>query len=754
MSKVMPSLSLVISLLLLTACAKQEAPRQSSATSETKIAAADAAFVEQVTNTPSVDKINKSLEADQADLLQLASWGPGNDTERQALQTARDKITSVRAARDLAEREKQTALSAKNVYESKLQAYRQALAEAEAARKARAKATAALSAAQKEHDDAWAAVAAAREAQQRIVSEPKSTPEQKAAAEAAVAKASTRADQAAATLETRTQDLRAAQESNQSVLSSTVNSSAEVANRAGADYAAKANVATRALESLNFALSEEKKAMTVIHALNRERARVVTETLANAALDLSRATNAADSARAAAANSNAAKDSADKRLAGAERDAAQAQTAASAAAEASARAVYPTQLKAEAKKSADAVAALAASEYAAAKSTFDSANAVSSKSAAEAWRATKAVADATARVEKARQSANWATKVSEQKKSPEAQKSLETLQAALAKAEEELKIAQDALPALKAKAEADAAVTAATKAEADAKLRAHNQAASLAATAAKEKAQADASLAAAQRAAAAAAASEKARAAELEKARLAAASASSTAATANQKNQEAARRLTEARSHYERVYTKVEAYKLSPTRSEQEELSDEQRLYSAALWSKTPEGNYWTSLVISATREHLNKLEKARDINDWCPGYWQASEHQREVCWLRLFGGLVKFESSFKGDTKFHEGGGVWSIGLMALSPKECKGYETEELLKKPLFNLRCGIGKFANLVERDGYIDGPESGRGAAAYWSTLRQPYTKPRPNGDGHYKLGKKYEIKVFTTVFRDY
>ena len=50
-----------------------------------------------------------------------------------------------------------------------------------------------------------------------------------------------------------------------------------------------------------------------------------------------------------------------------------------------------------------------------------------------------------------------------------------------------------------------------------------------------------------------------------------------------------------------------------------------------------------------------------------------------------------------------------------------------------------------ADLIARDGFISGPSSHRGAAAYWSTLRAPYA-----GGRH---GKKFKIIPITRTFRD-
>lgn len=753
-SPALPSIVLVLTLALSSCAAPKEEKREAPAANTAQVAAAEAALVEQITHTPDVDKIDNSLRHDQQALIALASWGPANEPEQKAVAEARQAISLVKAARDAAEKNKQIAFEAKNLYGQKLQAYQSALADAEAARKARAKAMSALAAAQKEHDDAWAAVSAARDLSLKAVSDPAATPAQKASADAALARATVRAEQAAALVNTRTIELQASQQSGQSQLAGGLSAAAEATARAGASYAEKAGIATRALEELNRALSEEKKAMSTVHALNRARAKVVADTLANAAFQLTQAQASSESAAAAAKSATASKQNAESRLAGALKDAASAKDQVSATAEASARAARLAQQKAQEKAQADSEAARAQQELAAAKLAFDASNSVSSKSAADAWRASKALSDASARAEKAEQAANWAAKAHEQKNSPESQKAMDTLRAAAVKAAEELKAAREALPALKEKSEADAAVTARAKAELDAKLLAARQASSLAATAARDKAQADASVAATTKAAAAAIASSQARAAEAERAKSAALAASEASARAEQQAAAAAQAAREARQHHERVYAKVEAYKLSVNRSEQEELSDEQKLYAAALWAKVPEGNFWTSLVIAEVRENLDKLEKARDINDWCPGYWSATEHQREVCWLRLIGAIVKFESSFKPEDKFREPSGAWSVGLLALSPKECKRYETVEMLQKPLLNLSCGIAKLAGFVERDGYLHGPSEAPGASRYWSTLRTPYTQRKPDGSGHYKLGKKNEIQAFTHPYRSY
>ncbi len=744
----------LLSLALVTSCAKQEEKQANPAQAALQARQAETALVEQIINTPSVDKINGQLTEDDSSLLELTSWGPSNSTEQRAIDEAKRAMELVRSARDHAEERKRIAADAKDTYASRQKDYQQALNTAETARKNRAKAMSALASAQKEYDDAWATVASARETLNKALSDPSSSEDQKAKLEKNLQQAEAAARQASQQVENRTTELQSAQRSNQSQLTSAVNASAEEATRAAIDFANKANLATKALASLNQALAQEKAAMATISSLNRARAKAIADTLEEAAYDFDRKSETADTTKRNAKAAAGSQQSAESKLKNAIQESANADQRARSAAEALIKATANAKSQKQNLETANAEAARVQKDYAAAKAVLDTAQAVSKKSAGEAWLATKAVKEATAKAEKARQSANWAAKVHQQKNTAESKKTLDTLNAAAEKAEEALRLAQESVPEKKEKAASDAAALARAKAEADARLTVLRKSNSEATSASKEKAQADAALASATKNAASTQASAKARAEEEVKARGSLASAEETRRLADRKNEEAARAAAAAQAHYNRVYSKIEAYKLSPTRTEREELSDEQKLYSAALWSKVPEGNYWTSLVVASIREFLPSLERARDINDWCPGYWNASEHHREVCWLRLIGGIVKLESSFKPDDKFREPSGAWSVGLLALSPKECKRYETVEMLQKPLLNLSCGIGMLARFVERDGYLHGPKEALGASKYWSTLRTPYTQRKPDGKGYYKLGKKPEIQAFTTSYRNY
>jgi hypothetical protein len=172
------------------------------------------------------------------------------------------------------------------------------------------------------------------------------------------------------------------------------------------------------------------------------------------------------------------------------------------------------------------------------------------------------------------------------------------------------------------------------------------------------------------------------------------------------------------------------------------------RNYAAAPWAHVEGTVRWTDTVLDLIGRLLPKLEMAQDKEIFCPGYKKANATQREHCWLRVVGAVTKFESSFQPHDAFKEPDGNWSVGLLALSPGECPNAPTLESLKNPTKNLACGFAKMANLIARDGWIDGPVGKRGAAAYWSVLRKPYTYQG------YKLGKKDLILPITAKYRIY
>lgn len=162
-----------------------------------------------------------------------------------------------------------------------------------------------------------------------------------------------------------------------------------------------------------------------------------------------------------------------------------------------------------------------------------------------------------------------------------------------------------------------------------------------------------------------------------------------------------------------------------------------------ALWeNSSANSKEFDPVIQAAVRPHVEQLEKANDKEYFCPGYAHATDRQRESCWVSLVKAVATYESGLNPRLTFQEPDGNTSVGLLMLSPGECNNADTVAALKNAHSNLNCGVGKMAHLVAKDGYISGPTANRGAARYWSVLRDSYTY------GKYKLGKKKPIARIT------
>lgn len=144
----------------------------------------------------------------------------------------------------------------------------------------------------------------------------------------------------------------------------------------------------------------------------------------------------------------------------------------------------------------------------------------------------------------------------------------------------------------------------------------------------------------------------------------------------------------------------------------------------------------------------------------WCPKYSSLSKQQKIDTWAWLLTGMAKFESSYKPREAYHEGqtdaslSGVVSTGLLQISfnssqaaPYKSRGcpIEKKKDLIDPTKNLACGVAMIEALVERDGCIS-CRTNKGASAYWSVLRKPYTIRSRTGRLLH-IGKKEKVITF-------
>lgn len=170
--------------------------------------------------------------------------------------------------------------------------------------------------------------------------------------------------------------------------------------------------------------------------------------------------------------------------------------------------------------------------------------------------------------------------------------------------------------------------------------------------------------------------------------------------------------------------------------------------FRGAPWAAVEDTQDWTAAVLRVLGTRMADFEQAADKEEFCPGYRTAPISLKNVCWVRVIGAVAQLESDFNPNDAFREPNGNWSVGLLSLSPNECANAPTKEQLLDPIKNLVCGVNKMAALIRRDHYIDGPEGQRGAASYWSTLREPYE------NAGYQVGKKFEVIKITSKFDEY
>jgi hypothetical protein len=176
--------------------------------------------------------------------------------------------------------------------------------------------------------------------------------------------------------------------------------------------------------------------------------------------------------------------------------------------------------------------------------------------------------------------------------------------------------------------------------------------------------------------------------------------------------------------------------------------------HKASAWVHISNTTSWTKAVLKVIDERIDDFEAAEDVDLFCPDYNSATHDQKRNCWLRMIGAMVKYESEFKTTDAFREPDGKWSVGLMALSPSECKNAPDVSTLKDSVPNLICGVNKMADLIVHAKNIAGPKGHRGAAAYWSTLKTPYVYFDKSRGRNLSLGKGDLVKEITQDYKSF
>ncbi len=182
---------------------------------------------------------------------------------------------------------------------------------------------------------------------------------------------------------------------------------------------------------------------------------------------------------------------------------------------------------------------------------------------------------------------------------------------------------------------------------------------------------------------------------------------------------------------------------------------------AAAVWGSSPARDTWTETSLAVIRDRMDDLKKAGDVEDFCPGFAEASEQQKEVCWLRIVGAMAKYESNFKTSDMFMmDDGTAAAVGLLGIEEGTCKNAPSRKELVDPSLNLECGINTIADLLVKGRAITrikrsktgGPDYREPKIIYpsdvWSTLRLPYVH------GKYKLGHRDNIIAISKQYKNF
>ena len=149
----------------------------------------------------------------------------------------------------------------------------------------------------------------------------------------------------------------------------------------------------------------------------------------------------------------------------------------------------------------------------------------------------------------------------------------------------------------------------------------------------------------------------------------------------------------------------------------------------------------WTRITLAAVEKQFNKLDKAEDIEQFCPQYKTLDKEKKITVWGELISAMAFYESGWRTNVELTEislgtdqvtGMVVTSQGLLQLSYGDTKwatwcefDWEADKknvdnpTILRAKNNLECGIAILANQVSKHKLI----TLSGKHAYWSVLKK-------------------------------
>lgn len=146
--------------------------------------------------------------------------------------------------------------------------------------------------------------------------------------------------------------------------------------------------------------------------------------------------------------------------------------------------------------------------------------------------------------------------------------------------------------------------------------------------------------------------------------------------------------------------------------------------------SKYPERQTWSDAARYWVDKNFGSLDRAIDIETFCPTYDKLDHVERVNAWANLFAATAYYESGwdptdYSVDVGTKSNKDTWSVGLLQMSVVDQDNYRLSSDysfgdLQKAEPNLRLGIEIMARQIDKKGKILIPSGESGV--YWATLR--------------------------------
>lgn len=140
---------------------------------------------------------------------------------------------------------------------------------------------------------------------------------------------------------------------------------------------------------------------------------------------------------------------------------------------------------------------------------------------------------------------------------------------------------------------------------------------------------------------------------------------------------------------------------------------------------KNPE---WDAQLLESLAQNMTILDKATDMNKFCPRYAALGPASRIQAWGYFMVAIAKRESGWNPGSRYKEPAplNVYSEGLFQMSVPEC-GLTPTTILQGPP-NIRCAVVYMAKLVDKHKIV---QVGVGKS-YWSVITP--------GNSHQKINE--------------